>query len=65
MASAAAEDVEAAHGAALLKLRGLKNAALAAKRAAVAKEEAAVELSGKRLSRAVEGEAEAAELGLR
>ena len=65
MASAAAEDVEAAHGGALLKLRGLKNAALAAKRAAVAKEEAAVELSGKRLSRAVEGEAEAAELGLR
>ena len=62
---AAAEDVEAAHGAALLRVRDLKKAAHAAKRAAPDSEAAAEELSGKRLARAQEAEEEATELSFR
>ena len=65
LAAAAAEDVEAAHGAAMIRLRELKAEAHTAKRAALARQEAAETLSGERLSRARAAEEQATELHLR
>ena len=65
LAAAAVEDVEAAHGAAMIRLKALKAEAHADKRAALARREKAEELSDGRLARTKELEEHETELEMR